>query len=548
VKKSEETFATVPVGKIVSESNRKHGGIGNIEILAESIKAEGHINPPTVIANEDGTYRVIAGRRRVEAVRQLKWKEVQVRVIDEADADRLESIGLAENVNRQEMHPLDEAEIFRKLLDKGTDIKDIAAYYDRTVAGIQHRARLMELSDELKEMFREGKIKLTGAALLASLPPEDQAKFAKKYEKKDSIGNWDISDFINQAQRCVIAWIADKQCEKCKNRTHNAEPGLFEEFGGLKDVCFDQDCYAGKWKKLIERLIAQADDIVRTENNIILGSNIPNFLPMKTKTLAVGEAEYELLAHKKFSWKETSKKAKKNTAWLVTAPYGSTEAAVKRVEYEAVEQVKQSAYGYHSAAYDPVKDFLIDQVSDIAVEDQQAAAESVRAKYRNSWRLNEEVASTLLSAIVSRRLKMENRENMVAAYLEDKYSNYDDTTGERIEFDDDFNREVFTVIFGPDGITRISDIPEEPLSKKLFLFLTATGFRTSDLPKLNASDEQWEEDEKSLFWKFAQMTREEYIIMYREFLSAAVRDALPEPAREEAAPEETGEEPPEGDE
>jgi ParB-like chromosome segregation protein Spo0J len=72
VKKREETFTAVPVGKIVSESNRKHGGIGNIEILAESIKAEGLINPPTVVANEDGTYLVIAGRRRVEAVRQLK--------------------------------------------------------------------------------------------------------------------------------------------------------------------------------------------------------------------------------------------------------------------------------------------------------------------------------------------------------------------------------------------------------------------------------------------------------------------------------------------
>jgi ParB family chromosome partitioning protein len=234
VKKKEETFATIPVGKIVSESNRKHGGMGNIEILSESIKAEGLINPPTVVANGDGTYRVIAGRRRVEAVRQLKWKEVQARVIDGADTDRLEAIALSENVNRQEMHPLDEAETFKKLLDKGTDIKDIAALYDRSISGIHHRVRLCNLQDEVKAMFREGKVKLSGAALLASLPADDQAKFAKKYEKKDSVGNWDISDFIHKAQHCVIAWIADKQCEKCRNRTFNADPGLFEEFGGLK--------------------------------------------------------------------------------------------------------------------------------------------------------------------------------------------------------------------------------------------------------------------------------------------------------------------------
>ena len=141
MKKTEETFTGIPVGKIVSESNRKHGGMGNIEVLAESIKADGLINPPTVVAGEDGTYRVIAGRRRVEAVRHLKWKEVQAHVIEEADADRLEAIGLAENVNRQETHPLDEAETFKKLLEKGVAAEDIAAYYDRTVMGGSNAAQ-----------------------------------------------------------------------------------------------------------------------------------------------------------------------------------------------------------------------------------------------------------------------------------------------------------------------------------------------------------------------------------------------------------------------
>jgi hypothetical protein len=101
-KGKEETFISVPVGKIISESNRKHGGMGNIDVLAESIKVEGLISPPTVVDCGDGTYRIVAGRRRIEAVRQLKWKEVMVRVVAEADADRLESIGLSENVNRQD--------------------------------------------------------------------------------------------------------------------------------------------------------------------------------------------------------------------------------------------------------------------------------------------------------------------------------------------------------------------------------------------------------------------------------------------------------------
>jgi ParB/RepB/Spo0J family partition protein len=540
-KRKEETFVSIPVGKIVSVSNREHGGMGNIAILAESIKAEGLISPPTVVDCGDGTYRIIAGRRRIEAVRQLKWKEVTARVIDEADADRLESIGLAENVNRQEMSPLDEAELFKRLLDKGTNIKDIAAYYDRSVSGIHHRVRLCDLREELKAMFREGRIALSGAVLLASLPAEDQEKFSKKYGDKSSVSNCEISDFISRAQRFVIAWIADKQCEKCKNRTRNTEPGLFEDIGGLKDVCFDQDCYAGKWKKFIEGLIAK-EDILRTENNIILGQAIPNFLPRKTETVTLGEVEYTLLPRQKYNVMETSKKAKKNTAWLITAPYGSTEAKMERVEYAVCER---QGYGSYSAPpSDPIKDFLIDEVSDVAIEDQQAVAEKVKEKYQNYWNLINEVKETLLNTIIAKRIKEENRENLAAVFLIAHRSG-EDAEGKWHEIDPDY-ADVFKAIFGTDSVAALfAGFPNdkaEPLVHKLFLFFIATGIRTHDMPGLTDDEVKWAEAEMTLFWKFAQVTREEYIIMYREILSAAVRAVISDPVQEEAAPEEAGEE------
>jgi hypothetical protein len=213
---------------------------------------------------------------------------------------------------------------------------------------------------------------------------------------------------------------------------------------------------------------------------------------------------------------------------VVTAPYASTYVKVYRVKYEFYKP--SNYYNPHS---DPVKDFLIDQVPDIAIGEQKAAAKRVMAKYDNSWEFKNTVFSTVLSTIVFRRLKMENRENMAAVYLEDKYSDYDENTGEYREFGDDFDRDVFTAIFGPEGITRISDIPKEPLIERLFLFLTAAGLKNNCLPGLNDSDKEWEKTEKSLFWKFAQMTREEYIIMYREILSATIRNAISEPAGKE---------------
>jgi ParB/RepB/Spo0J family partition protein len=540
----ETVIIKAPVEKIEFTTDRTHGGEGGIETLARSIEAVGIIHPPAVkeLPDKKGHYRIIAGRRRFAAVKSLGWKSLEVAVHPEEADD--EAIALAENVNREDMHPLDEAEKFKREIDSGKTAEETAKYYARSVSGIRQRVRLCKLIDGVKTMFRDGKINLSGAALIAGLPEEDQRKFLKKYGEKPSVSNWDISNFVCQAQRCVIAWIADKQCEKCKNRTRNAEPGLFEDFDGLKDACFDQGCYAGKWKKLIENLIAK-EDVSRTENNIILDRGIPNFLPKKTAAFALGEVEYTVLSPKKHTWEKTSMKAKKDTAWLVTAPYASTDVKVQRVAYTVYERPD---YSCQSAPSDPVKDFLIDQVADIAVEGRQAAAERVKAKYRSPWSLVNAVKYSVLHAAVFRRLKMESRENMAAAYLEDKCSGRDDDGGGYKEFIDAFDRDIFAAVFGPAGITRISDIPAEPLSERLFLFLAAAGFRTADLPDLNDSDEKWRKTEKSLFWKFAQMSREEYIAMYRKILSEAVRAAIPGPAREEAAPEETGGEPYEEDE
>jgi hypothetical protein len=385
-------------------------------------------------------------------------------------------------------------------------------------------------------MFREGKINLSGAALLAGLPAEDQAKFAKKYEKRESVGTWDISGFIYQVHHCAIAQIADTQCEKCKNRTHNTEPGLFEDFSGLKDVCFDQDCYAGKWKKLIEGLIAREDNR-QTENNIILDGGIPNFLPGKTETLTLGETEYKLLPHQKYTWSDASKKAEKGTAWLVTAPYASTDVSIRRVTYKEFERL---SYLNHSAPYDLIKDFLIDMLPDVAVEDQKAAAEKVNKKYSAGSLLRNEIRTELLKTLIARRLREESLENQAALFLRDLCEG-EDEEGNPVDFEDEDDREIFNAIFGPENIRSFDEIPREPLSEKLFLFIFAIGMRTGDLPDINDSEQEWEITEQSAQWKFLQVDRDEYTAMYREILRKAVGFALTGPAGE-AGQEEAGDE------
>ncbi|GHU82004.1 hypothetical protein FACS189468_5660 [Spirochaetia bacterium] len=536
-KQKEDVFVSIPVKDIVSESNRKIGGMGNIDILAEDIKQNGLTNPPTVVETEDGKYQVVAGRRRIEAVRQLKWKEVTVKLIS-GNEERLVSIALSENVNRMEMHPLDEAEYFKKLLDNGTDINEIAATFDRTIAGIQHRIRLCDLIEGIKAMFREEKIPLTGAALLASLPAEDQEKFLKKYGEK-KVEKYEVSSFIHSVQHCPLGDIADKECAKCKKRTNNTIPGLFDDdFAYLEDVCFDEECYGKKWRALIAGLITKHDDFDKTDFNIILDSSIPKFLPKKTETINLGESSFTVLPTGKYTWNETKKKAKSKTAWVVEKKYQAKEISVKGVAYE---EYKKPNYNSYQAPSNPVQEYLIDQVLDIPPESQKAVAAKVKEKYPWAGDLKRVIKGKLIMALISKRLQEESRENLVAIFIRDLCEGTDDD-GNILDFEDEEEQKIFNVLFGSDGITKFEEIPQEPLAEKLIMFIIATGIRMNDLPDIDSPEHRWETIEKSLKWKFLQVTKEEYIGMYRELLSAAIKEVQgEEPAQEETPPDEPSE-------
>jgi ParB family chromosome partitioning protein len=156
----ETVIIKAPMGKIEFTSDRTHGGEGNIETLAQSIKALGIIHPPAAkeLADNKGHYRIIAGRRRCAAAKLLGWKSIEI-IVHPAKADE-EAIALAENVNREEMHPLDEAERFRREMDSGKSAEEVARYYARSVSGIHQRVRLTNLVDGIKTMFRDGKMNL----------------------------------------------------------------------------------------------------------------------------------------------------------------------------------------------------------------------------------------------------------------------------------------------------------------------------------------------------------------------------------------------------
>jgi ParB/RepB/Spo0J family partition protein len=530
--KMEAVTIKIPVGKILYSTDRKYGGVGNIETLAQSIDQHGLIQPIAVKEDKEkkGHYRIIAGRRRFEAVKSLKWKNIEATVYDDK-ADEA-AIALAENVNREEMHPLDEAETFRLQIEAGKTVDEVAKYYARSVSAINHRIRLTKLIDGIKMMFRDGKVNLSGAALIASLPSEDQEKFLKKYENK-LVNQYDITGFMRSVQKNTLEYVADKKCEKCKNRTHNTLPGLFEGFDSLEDVCFDGDCYAKKWQDFIGGFIANIEG--DTENNIILDRGLPEFVSKKTKTITIGGVEYNLIPANGHTWNETKKKGKAKTAWLVSRKCNHTDGSysiqVTRVAYEKSELHAVSRPGYEE---NPVKDFMIDQAPDVNEENQKAVAEKVKEKYQSKWRFESAVKESVLNKIITKKVIEGSEENLAALYLEKKFS-CDDDDGNYYEIDPD-SRNFITSIFGE--IKSFSEIPKEPMTQKIFLSLIIADAGTNSIPDLKADDDDWAMMERSIFWKFIGMTKEEYIALFKETIKEKI-SAIDQVPNDEPAPEET---------
>lgn len=154
----------IPLRKLgVAEENvRRTDRKGGIEGLAESIAAEGLLQNLIAFKTEAGRYRVVAGGRRLAALKLLakagRWGEpVPCKVLPTGAAAR---VSLTENVMREPLHPADEFEAFQALLDEGHDRPEIARRFGTTVRHVEQRLKLAAVSPALIRAYRAGDMTL----------------------------------------------------------------------------------------------------------------------------------------------------------------------------------------------------------------------------------------------------------------------------------------------------------------------------------------------------------------------------------------------------
>ena len=182
---------------------RRHFNSEQIEELAASIHERGLVQP-LVVRRVEGQLELIAGERRLRAVKSLGQSTVKVVVMEATDQEVAE-ITLIENLQREDLTPLEEAEQYR-LLQTRFHMKQevIARHVGKTLAVVANMVRLLELAPEVREMLENKEVTVGHAKVLLQLKDPDKQALA--------------------ARRVVVRGLTVRQTEQLVRGMLNPEP------------------------------------------------------------------------------------------------------------------------------------------------------------------------------------------------------------------------------------------------------------------------------------------------------------------------------------
>ena len=276
-------YRDVPVAALIeSPSNpRKRFDETSLGELAASFKSQGVLAPLLVRELDQSKFEVIAGARRLRAAKLAELENVPVRVVKLNDAETIEA-QCVENLQREDIHPLEEALGFKSLLELGEpyNIAHIAARAGKSEAYIYGRLKLADLIPPVAEAFLKDKITIGHALLIAKLQPSQQQEaFAAAFRSMwTSEGNTQVLIPVRE----LAAWIEsnillqlasvpfDKQdetlvpsagsCVHCPKRT-GFNKLLFADV--RKDSCTDPECFRAKVDAHIAKTMEKKPELVQ---------------------------------------------------------------------------------------------------------------------------------------------------------------------------------------------------------------------------------------------------------------------------------------------
>src|SRR5437867_2350887 len=252
--------------------------------LAANIKAHGVLQPILVRPVPRGGYEIVCGERRWRASKTAGKDTIPARIVNLSGAEALE-LGVVENVQRENVHGLDESLGYKALIKQDPalyTVETLAAKVGRSPSYIYQRLKLAELTPNLQKAFYEGKLTAGHAQEIARLQPTDQerallecfpghgtTKAILKDKDPHPIGVRELRDWIQREIHLSLANApfdandanllpAAGACATCPKRS-GSNPLLFADTIKRADICTDPECFKRKQEALVQLRITEVE-------------------------------------------------------------------------------------------------------------------------------------------------------------------------------------------------------------------------------------------------------------------------------------------------
>lgn len=274
---------------------RKHYDEIELQELAESIKSYGVIQPITVREKEPGVYEVVAGNRRYKASVLAGIKTIPAVIKQLTDEQALE-IALIENIQRVDVHPMEEASSFKQLIEKQNyTVENVAAKFGKSIYFVRQRLKLNDLSEASQKLFYAGLFNINIALKLSQFNEAIQAKvigsaynsWQKTYsfhESSFSAYQGDLSNATFELNNPDL----DTNAGPCTACSYNSAVSTLFPEEASSPKCRKPECFANKTETQFSKSLEEAK-----EKGVLLANNYWSTSPITSKLKSEGIAVYE---------------------------------------------------------------------------------------------------------------------------------------------------------------------------------------------------------------------------------------------------------------
>lgn len=298
------------VGALQPSPTNPRKNLGDITELVESVRTKGLIEP--IVArplNGRGTCEIVCGHRRAAAAKAAGLATVPV-LVRELNDDQVLDLQLAENIDRADLSPLEEAEAYALRLERGQSVQHVADRIGRTPAYVAQRLKLLELPQEAREALASGELTLGVAQLIARIPnPKLQKEALNEFGPNPLEGCAGVREAREGIEHRYMLRLAEAQfdtadatlvpaagpCTTCQKRTGN-QTELFADVAS-PDLCTDPPCHKKKvdaeWsrrKKAAAKSGIQVLDDKESDKALHFGSSYSGWAKLDEKQYVGGKS------------------------------------------------------------------------------------------------------------------------------------------------------------------------------------------------------------------------------------------------------------------